>query len=68
LTATERTTDISTGWITISLLLVTILPLALMTMSTLRIPSAAAATATRATISHTTSRCFGGALSTFWKS
>jgi len=47
LTATERTTDISTGWITISLLPVTILPLALTTMSTFSTASAAAAKATR---------------------
>ena len=34
LTATERTTEVSSGWITISLSPVTILPLALTTMST----------------------------------
>ncbi len=49
LTGSERTTDISTGWITISLSLVTILPLALTTISTFKIASAVATNTTRPT-------------------
>ena len=68
LTATERTTEVSSGWITISLSLVTIRPLALTTMSTLATASAAAAAATSPAISQSTMRRFGGAASTLSKS
>ena len=62
-TRIERTTDISTGWTTISASLVTILPLALTTMSTLSTKSAIAANATRAIISHRTIRRLGATIS-----
>jgi hypothetical protein len=68
LTAIERTTAVSTGWITISLSLVTIFPLALTTMSTFSTASAIAAVAIRATISQRTSRRWGGTRRTVWKS
>ena len=68
LTATERTTDVSTGWITISLSVVTILPLALTTMSTFSTASAIAAATISPTMSQSTSRRLGGTRSTVWKS
>lgn len=68
LTAIERTTEVSTGWITISLSLVTILPLALTTMSTFSTARATAAAAMSPTMSHSTSRRLGGTRRTVWKS
>ncbi len=66
--AIERTIDVSSGWTTISLSLVTSRPLALTTMSTFATASAVVAAATSPAISHSTSRRFGGASRTVWKS
>ena len=68
LTAIERTTEVSNGWMTICKSLVTTLPLALTIMSTFATDSPTAASAISPAISHSTRRCFGAATRTLWKS